>query len=50
MAVTVQVPEALVTVITPVDGFTVHPVEVPWLYDIAPLPEPPEVVIVPVDP
>ena len=50
MAITEQVFEALVTVITPVDEFTVHPVEAPALYDIAPVPEPPDTVMVPVDP
>ena len=50
MAITEQVFEALVTVITPVDEFTVQPVEAPALYDIDPVPEPPDVVMVPVDP
>ena len=50
VAVTVQVPDKAVTVITPLDAFTVHPVDSPALYDIAPVPEPPDVVMVPVDP
>jgi hypothetical protein len=50
VAVTVQLPGTLFTVITPVVVFTVQPVDAPRLYEIAPVPEPPVFVIVPVDP
>ena len=45
-----QVPLALVTVITPVVELIVHPVLAPALKDTAPVPLPPEVVAVPVEP
>src|SRR5438093_2103011 len=49
LALTAHVPLALVTVITPVEELIVHPVPVA-LNDTAPVPLPPEVVAVPVEP